>query len=651
MTYQKTFTAFLLLLVSIPRNVDAAEIQRPWFGYLLPFYLENPYTQTNGGYNNFSGLDFRRKILPVELSYANLSNVNFTGKNFGFTKFQGANMQGANLENTTCDYLLSFKKCLEKWKRSNRLSQPLIKIFEGITEQIKESLESIKEVYPTLRSNGEKAALLEIASTLAYMPSCAMPIIKRDQQAFFICFSYWACKLLLLKKELGRWGSQLICPLEEELEINATDYCWQTDYSPHLEHSKALYIASQWCRSTTSICIDNSVASLIQQYAKDEYLIYSNLNEYNNLFQKGAERYTKPSLQKEGYGIYKVLIEKSIAILQEVYTRLTSTEAQIEAIDIALSFSEAYKKGHLDFLLHFLSCKNRLIKLIKTYSYAKEGHTWLWYQVKLGALLRNGSTELSDMDYKAGLLPRFFLNADLSKINFRFQNLVYINFSDLNMQGVNLDDTTCDYLQCLCLRVKAYTYYDNWLVRQLSKSLASIADLYPNLPSNSDKAALLKIASAFAYLPSDYLVPVYNPDENEDYIRLGYWSCKLLLLKKKLGALGNQLVCPLEKHLEENAATFCWKTDYTAHLEHPKAIYIASQWCRSTTSVCLKNNVPLLIQQYIQCDYPIYTKIGEYREYFKDEVKRYVRPSLRKEGYDFYKGAIEDGLYGLDMIY
>ena len=202
-----------------------------------------------------------------------------------------------------------------------------------------------------------KAELLQIACGLARLP-------YDESTEFYIKVQYWSCKLLLLKKELGTLGYQLVCSLASDLEYEVEEYCWQTNYPFHLEHPKGRQIAAQWCISIIATDLPESLGTLIQHYLTEPtQAIHTNFDQYLQTFQAGLIHYKCQSKGSWGYRWYKDNTEKNIQGLKKIYPKLSSQKLQKEAIDIAFQLSKQYKIQHWCLLFGYLSCQNRLIQL------------------------------------------------------------------------------------------------------------------------------------------------------------------------------------------------------------------------------------------------------------------------------------------------
>lgn len=290
-------------------------------------------------------------IAPIaqDLRGADLSKANFAGQRFTHTNFEDAKLEGAILTGTTCDYQQCFKENI-KANEENKGKRH----FTDLPADLK----SIAQVYPTILANNHKAKLLQIASSLAYVP-CYNGI------EFTIKKAYWSCELLLLKKQLdSALGDQLICSLAHSLEYEGTNYCWATDYPFRLEHKKGVKIASSWCIIHAKTTLPVVLGILVQQYITESAQPkHANFAKYLELFQKRLSIYNVKSKHKWAYNFYKKNIEESIKELAKISPQLTAEPLQKEVIETAHALSESYKMAHLSFLCHYLACQNRLIKL------------------------------------------------------------------------------------------------------------------------------------------------------------------------------------------------------------------------------------------------------------------------------------------------
>ena len=255
--------------------------------------------------------------LPKDFSATNLTYANLTGQRFTDTNFEGTQLEGAILTNTTCDY----QQCFADNVEANQLSYG-----KWYQENLPKDLKSIAEVYPRLYQDSHKAALLQIACGLAYLPYW-------EGTEFYIKVAYWSCKLLLLKKQLSSGlQKQLVCSLDSDLEYDARKYCWQTDYPQ-------------------------------DQVEEEKEAPHDDFAQYLKTFQKGLKKYHCKSEYEWGYNWYKDNIERNLQGLQKTYPKLTSPKLRKEAVDIAFQLSKIYQNQHLLFLLRYLSLQNRLIRL------------------------------------------------------------------------------------------------------------------------------------------------------------------------------------------------------------------------------------------------------------------------------------------------
>ena len=235
----------------------------------------------------------------------------------------------------------------------------LIKLSSGwwYLDNLPKDLKSIAQVYLQCLQDVHKAELLQIACGLAQLP-------YDEGTEFYIKVEYWSCKLLLLKKQLGDLGDQLVCSLASHIEYEVKEHCWQTNYPFHLEHPKGMQIAVQWCISTIDTHLPESLGTLIQHYLTEPaQAIHANFDQYLQTFQAGLVKYKCRSKNSYGCNWYKNNIEKNIQGLKKTYPKLTSQKLRKEAIDIAFQLSKQCKIQHWRFLFSYLSCQNRLIQL------------------------------------------------------------------------------------------------------------------------------------------------------------------------------------------------------------------------------------------------------------------------------------------------
>ncbi len=262
-------------------------------------------------------MNFTHAKLPQNFSGAYLSYVDLTGQRFTCTDFTNTQFDGVLLTNTTCDY----QQCFQDNVKANQLSGGL-----WYLDNLPKDLKSIAQVYPTILQDHHKAELLQIASGLAYLP-------YHEGKEFYIKVQYWSIRLLLLKKQLGTLGSQLVCSLGDYgLNYEAKRFCWQTDYPQN-------------------------------QVEEEQEAPHAYFDKYLQTFQDELLKYNVKSKDKRGYDWYKKNIEKNIQGLKKAYPKLTSQALRKEAIDIAFQLSKKCRFQHLLFLFHYLSCQNRLIQL------------------------------------------------------------------------------------------------------------------------------------------------------------------------------------------------------------------------------------------------------------------------------------------------
>ncbi|MEM9569785.1 MAG: pentapeptide repeat-containing protein, partial [Bacteroidota bacterium] len=269
--------------------------------------------------HDLSSVNFTDAKLPKDLSNHNLNHANLTGHDFMATNFEGTQLEDAILTKTTCDY----QQCFQDHIKANKLSGG-----SWYSENLLKDLKSIAQIYPHFSQNTHKAALLQIASGLAYLPYW-------EGKEFYIKVYYWSCKLFLLKKQLSSGlGEQLVCSLGNYsygLNYEAKNYCWQTDYPQN-------------------------------QVEETKEAPHDKFEEYLKTFQAGLQKYNCQSEYSWGYDWYKDNIEKNIQGLQKTYPRLTIPKLQKEAIDIAFQLSTLYQNQHWHLLFRYLFFQNRLIR-------------------------------------------------------------------------------------------------------------------------------------------------------------------------------------------------------------------------------------------------------------------------------------------------
>lgn len=235
-----------------------------------------------------------------------------------------------------------------------------------------------------------------------------------------------------------------------------------------------------------------------------------------------------------------------------------------------------------------------------------------------------------------------FANAILTEIDF-----ARINFMQAELAGVDLCHTTCGYVQCFLDNIKANNLEGGqWYIDHIEAGLKSIAQVYLNISSDSQKAELLKIASGFAYLP------YYQGMEFT--IKIAYWGSKLLIFKNQLNEdLKKMILFPLTA-FSEDAQKYCWSTDYTTiHLEPTKGIQIASFWARITTGVTLITVLGSLVQSYLT--EPAQTEHANFDQYFQvfqeGLVKYNVKSIVKIGGYDWYRAYTKKCIEGLKKAF
>lgn len=291
---------------------------------------------------------FALEQLPEDLSGLDLKKVNLSGRNFTSTNFEGAELAGAILTGTTCDY----EQCYQDNLKNNQC-----KGSKWYLDNIARDLRNIAYVYPRLLEDEHKAALLRIASGLAYLP-----YYKRTE--FYIKAQYWSCKLLIVKKQMGKKGAHLVCTLSNLLIHEAEKYCWQTDYPFHLEELKGMQVASQWCMLTTQRQLPRALSSVVQYYLTEPpQTVHTNFDQYLRCFQEGLVKYNVKSKEAWGYDFYKKTIEKNILGIKKVYPKLPSQALKKRATHIACLLSQKYKIQHFDFLFNFFVGQNKLVQL------------------------------------------------------------------------------------------------------------------------------------------------------------------------------------------------------------------------------------------------------------------------------------------------
>lgn len=257
----------------------------------------------------------------------------------------------------------------------------------------------------------------------------------------------------------------------------------------------------------------------------------------------------------------------------------------------------------------------------------------------------NHGKNFSGMNFKGKKLPQDLSYADLTGANLAGHHFRGTNFTGAELAGVILTGTTCDYQQCFQDNIIANKIrYGKWYLKNLTKDLESIVQVYPHLLQDSHKALLLQIACGLAYLP--------YYENTEFYIKLEHWSCQLLILKNQLGDLGARLVCTLASQLKYEEENYCWETDYPTHFEAPIGMKIASRWCILSIHRQLPKELSKLIQAYLTEKAPeIHANFDQYLQLFQEGLVKYNVTSKRKWGDNYYKKVIALNIKGLQKIY
>ncbi len=222
---------------------------------------------------------------------------------------------------------------------------------------------------------------------------------------------------------------------------------------------------------------------------------------------------------------------------------------------------------------------------------------------------------LSGRDFTSANLER----ADCSKAILMGSVFKSTNVTDAFFDNAILTHTICDYQAHFQDNMKANKIRGGeWYQNNLPNDLKSIAKVYPQLKKDADKAELLHIACSLARLP-------YDDQDPEFYVKVAYWSCKLLCLKNRLSKdLGDQLVCSLTKGLNYDANNFCWKTEY------PQDKITCAQ------TVNLPQGKP---------------DFAGYLKQFNDGLKQYKVQSKDEWGFNWYKNNIEKNIQGIAKAY
>ncbi len=264
-------------------------------------------------------LRYRNKPLPNDLSDQDLSGFDFTGCAFTYTSLSYTDLTNVILTNTTCDYQKAF---LENIKKN--------KCYGGdwYQKNLPKDLKSIAQVYPKLNNHAHKAKLLAVATGLAWLPFY-------EGKEFDIKVAYWSSELLQLKQVLGNpYGQQLICSLQNNLEFDANNYCWTTNYP----------------QGKVNI---NTPAT------------HANFDTYLKDFNNGLTQYQCKAIDY-GFNWYKEGIIKNIQGLRANYQYIKDKQLQQEACNIAHALSKSYQMQKGALLNHYLFYQHRLILLKKS---------------------------------------------------------------------------------------------------------------------------------------------------------------------------------------------------------------------------------------------------------------------------------------------
>ncbi len=299
---------------------------------IFPFVFMPPLNSRGAQYQgkNFAGFNLSgRDFTHANLEGADCSKAILNGSVFKSTNVTDTLFDGAILTHTTCDYQTYFQDNM----KAN-------KIYGGQWYQnnLPNDLKSIAKVYPQLKKDADKAALLHIACSLARLP------YDDQYPEFYIKVEYWSCQLWRLKNSLSmHFGDQLVCSLEDKLTYNlsyeASEYCWKTDYPQ-----------------------DKITCTQVVNLPQDK----PDFAGYLKQFRDGLKQYKVQSQFSWGFDWYKETIEKNIQGLAKAYPKVEDKSLQKEMLETAYKVSKSYELQHADLLFHFLYHQNLLIRIGET---------------------------------------------------------------------------------------------------------------------------------------------------------------------------------------------------------------------------------------------------------------------------------------------
>ena len=258
-----------------------------------------------------------KKELPKDLSNQDLRWYDFTKCHFNGTNLTNTNLTDVILTDSTCLYLGAFNKNRRNVRQT------------WYSKHIYDSLNSIQQVYKTLKEDTHKAKLLHIACALSRLS------FFREYDEYMVKMQYWFFELWELKKVLDKqWADKLVCPLAESFNQDIQDYCWTTSYSDEVK---------------------------IEMPAPNTHF-----GTYLKDFKIGCKKYIHPPEEKYGAKHYWSHITKSIEGLQKVHSKIKDRELKQEGCNIAHALSKSYQVQKDRFFSHYLTCQNRLVDFKKS---------------------------------------------------------------------------------------------------------------------------------------------------------------------------------------------------------------------------------------------------------------------------------------------
>ncbi len=327
-----------LFFAELPKAKQIALLQ----GYLKRNNLDMPYVIQHIIFSfvfmpplNSRGARYQGKnFAGFNLSGRNFTNANVEGADFSKailidsifkdTNVTDACFDEANLTHTECDYQKYFQDNMKANEISGR---------EWHQNNLPKDLKSIAKVFPQLKKDADKAALLHIACSLARLP-------YDEGREFYIKGAYWSCKLWRLKNSLAKdLDDQLVCSLIDGLNCNANKFCWKTEYPQD----------KITCTQAVNL-----------PQGKPDFDVY--LKQFRN----GLKQYKVQSQKEWGFKWYKSNIEKSIQGIANAYPKVEDKSLQKEMVETSYKLSKSYELQHADLLFHFLYHQNRLIHIGET---------------------------------------------------------------------------------------------------------------------------------------------------------------------------------------------------------------------------------------------------------------------------------------------